>query len=101
MLLPFVYNYRPKMFLTLVICISSLDDDIITLVLTIKRCHSLLIQVHIKLIAIYLLFCKFLMIVRGVIHLERTHEGKRGLSKRVGHAYKVGGRGVETSKCVH
>ena len=66
------------MFLTLVICISSLDN-----------------------LNPSTLLCKFLMIVRGVIHLVCTHEGERGLSKRVGHAYKVGGRGVETSKCVH
>ena len=41
------------------------------------------------------------MIVKGVVHLGRTHEGERGLSKRVGHAYKVGGRGDDTSKCVN
>ena len=34
------------MFSTFVICISSLDDDVITLVPTIKRCQNLLIQVH-------------------------------------------------------
>ena len=41
------------------------------------------------------------MIVRGVVHLVRTDEEERGLSKRVGHAYKVGGMGVDKSKCVH
>ena len=41
------------MFLTFVICIESLDDDVITLVPTIKRCQNLLIQVHNKLISIH------------------------------------------------
>ena len=92
------------MFLTFVICISSLDDDVITLVPTIKRCQNLLIQVHNKLILIHpntQTLCKFVMIVRGVIHLVQTHEGEKGLSKCVGHAYKVGGRGDDTSKCVN
>ena len=52
-----VYNYRPKIFLTLVTCISSLDYDVITLILTVKRCQSLLIQVHVKLISIDPNFC--------------------------------------------
>ena len=83
------------MFLNFVICSSSLDDDVITLVMTIKRCQSLLIQVHIKLISIHPnLFCMVLMIVRGAIHLVRTHEEERGLSKC------VGGRDVSTTKCI-
>ena len=41
------------MFLNFAICISCLDDDVITLVVAIKRCQSLLIQVHIKLISIH------------------------------------------------
>ena len=86
------------MFLTFVICISSLDDDVITLVPTIKRCQNLLIQVHNKLISSIQTLCKFVMIVRGVIHLVQTHEGEKGLSKCVGHAYKVGGWGDDTSK---
>ena len=48
------------MFLTFVICISSLDDDVITLVPTIKRCQNLLIQVHNKLISIHPNFAQVL-----------------------------------------
>ena len=42
-----------KVFLTSVICISSLDHDVIALVVTIKRCQNLLKRVQIKLIAIH------------------------------------------------
>ena len=35
------------------------------------------------------------------MYLVHTHDGEKGLSKCVGHAYKVGGRGVDTSKCVN
>ena len=79
--------------------IRDICEPGLTLVPTIKRCQNLLIQVHNKLISIHL--CKFLMIVRGVTHLVHTHEGEKGLSKFVDHTYKVGGRGVDTSKCVN
>ena len=49
------------MFLTLVICISSLDEDVIVLVVTIKRCQSLLKQVQLTLPQSIRIFCTFLI----------------------------------------
>ena len=40
------------MFLNFVICISSIADDVITMIVTIKHCQSQLIQVDSKVISI-------------------------------------------------
>ena len=81
------------MFLTLVICISSLDEDVIVLVVTIKRCQSLLKQVQLTLPQSIRSFCSFL------ISTSPRWGGGGGLAEA--YAVRTRGREVADTGPVH